>query len=351
MKNSNEYINKSVFKVNQDYTELQNKTKELFFKCLNEGRDVDYFEKKLEKIWGKAPHDYLVSALNEYSQIIHENNMEMLQETEYDENNEKAITSFLLMASALLILKTEKKLKDYNVKQYKKITSSPVYKSITTKAEKKPVFKIDKTEYLAKKVVTYTDKLVPYYHDGKVIRHVDLGTYCSMIHNTNMTMTAWDTTLNDADELGYTNFYISYHPFSCDECRGHQNRVMSKEDVIDIIGYVAEETSGGSVRSGELFHPNCKCELLIYRPGAAFNTPMFSDSELNEQYHIRQKLNSLTLEKSKVLSNMKIYKDINAFDEYDKLNQKRNKINKSIRELQEQLPTRSLQKQAVAIYR
>ena len=46
-----------------------------------------------------------------------------------------------------------------------------------------------------------------------------------------------------------------------------------------------------------------------------------------------------------------ILKGLNAFDEYDKLNQKRNKINKSIRELQEQLPTRSLQKQAVAIYR
>lgn len=338
MKNSNEYINKSVFKVNQDYTELQNKTKELFFKCLNEGRDVDYFEKKLEKIWGKAPHDYLVSALNEYSQIIHENNMEMLQETEYGENNEKAITSFLLMASALLILKTEKKLKEYNVTQYKKTLKSPVYKS-------------NKTEYLSKKVAKYNSQVVPYHLKNGKVRHVEASTYCSMIHNTNMTITAWDTTLNDADDLGYVNFYIPYHPFSCDECRWHQNRVMSKEDVIDIIGYVADKTSGERVRSGELFHPNCKCELLIYRPGTAFNTPSFSDSELNEQYHIRQKLNSLTLEKSKIASDMKIQKGLNAFDEYDKLNQKRNKINKSIRELQEQLPTRSLQKQAVAIYR
>ena len=160
MKNSNEYINKSVFKVNQDYTELQNKTKELFFKCLNEGRDVDYFEKKLEKIWGKAPHDYLVSALNEYSEIIHENNMEMLQETEYDENNEKAITSFLLMASALLILKTEKKLKEYNVTQYKKTLKSPVYKS-------------NKTEYLSKKVAKYNSQVVPYHLKNGKVRHVE----------------------------------------------------------------------------------------------------------------------------------------------------------------------------------
>lgn len=331
MKNSNEYINKSVFKVNQDYTELQNKTKELFFKCLNEGRDVDYFEKKLEKIWGKAPHDYLVSALNEYSQIIHENNMEMLQETEYGENNEKAITSFLLMASALLILKTEKKLKEYNVTQYKKTLKSPVYKS-------------NKTEYLSKKVAKYNSQVVPYHLKNGKVRHVEASTYCSMIHNTNMTRVAWDTTLNDADDLGYINFYIPYHPFSCDECRWHQNRVLTKEEVIDLVGELDE-------RHGDILHPNCKCELLIYRPGVAFNAPSFSDSELNEQYHIRQKLNSLTLEKSKIASDMKIQKGLNAFDEYDKLNQKRNKINKSIRELQEQLPTRSLQKQAVAIYR
>ena len=331
MKNSNEYINKSVFKVNQDYTELQNKTKELFFKCLNEGRDVDYFEKKLEKIWGKAPHEYLVSALNEYSEIIHENNMEMLQETEYGENNEKAITSFLLMASALLILKTEKKLKEYNVTQYKKTLKSPVYKS-------------NKTEYLSKKVAKYNSQVVPYHLKNGKVRHVEASTYCSMIHNTNMTRVAWDTTLNDADDLGYINFYIPYHPFSCDECRWHQNRVMTKEEVIDLVGELDE-------RHGDILHPNCKCELLIYRPGVAFNIPSFSDSELNEQYHIRQKLNSLTLEKSKIASDMKIQKGLNAFDEYDKLNQKRNKINKSIRELQEQLPTRSLQKQAVAIYR
>ena len=331
MKNSNEYINKSVFKVNQDYTELQNKTKELFFKCLNEGRDVDYFEKKLEKIWGKAPHDYLVSALNEYSQIIHENNMEMLQETEYGENNEKTITSFLLMASALLILKTEKKLKEYNVTQYKKTLKSPVYKS-------------NKTEYLSKKVAKYNSQVVPYHLKNGKVRHVEASTYCSMIHNTNMTRVAWNTTLNDADDLGYVSFYIPYHPFSCDECRWHQNRVLTKDDVIDLVGELDE-------RHGDILHPNCKCELLIYRPGVAFNIPSFSDSELNEQYHIRQKLNSLTLEKSKIASDMKIQKGLNAFDEYDKLNQRRNKINKSIRELQEQLPTRALQKQAVAIYR
>ena len=54
MKNSSKYINDSVFKVNQDYSKLQNKTKELFFKCLEEGRSLDYFEKKIRKDMGES---------------------------------------------------------------------------------------------------------------------------------------------------------------------------------------------------------------------------------------------------------------------------------------------------------
>ena len=48
---------------------------------------------------------------------------------------------------------------------------------------------------------------------------------------------------------------------------------------------------------------------------------------------------------------MKIQKKLGNEDEVDKLNQKRNKINKSIRELKEALPTDELKKQVVAINR
>ena len=77
----------------------------------------------------------------------------------------------------------------------------------------------------------------------------------------------------------------------------------------------------------------------------------FERDELDNQYHIRQKVNSLTLEKDRVLTDMKIQRGLNAYDEYDKLNQKRNKINSQIRELKQELPTKELQKQVVAINR
>ena len=79
MKNSSQFINASVFKVNQKYTNLQNKTKELFFRCLDEGRDIEYFEKQLDKIWGNLDRSFMQEELAEYEAIIHENNMALLQ--------------------------------------------------------------------------------------------------------------------------------------------------------------------------------------------------------------------------------------------------------------------------------
>ena len=332
MKNSNKFINNSVFKVNQDYSKLQNKTKELFFKCLEEDRSLDYFEKKLEKIWGKVNYQYYVDSLNEYAAIIHENNLLMLQVQETDKEETKKINDFFSMVSALAILRNEKKYKDHVIRTYNNSLKSPAYKN-------------DKTNYLIAKVPRYTDNIVPYYHDGEIIRHVKLSTYCSMVHNTNMTRTAWNTTLNDADNLGYTNFYIPFHSFSCMECLSHQNRVMNKEEVVNLVGDV-------SLQEGDILHPNCKCELLIYHPGLTYmNKPSYSNEEIDNQYHIRQKINSLTLEKDRVLTDMKIQRGLKAYDEYDKLNQKRNKINSQIRELKQELPTKELQKQVVAINR
>ena len=73
--------------------------------------------------------------------------------------------------------------------------------------------------------------------------------------------------------------------------------------------------------------------------------------EIEEQYNIRQKVNSLTLKKSRIITDMKIEKMLGNEEKYDKLNQKRNAINKNIRDLKEELPSTSLKKQVGAINR
>ena len=47
-----------MFNTNLKYTRLQNQTKELFFKCLDEGRSLEYFKSKLEELWGRVDYSY-----------------------------------------------------------------------------------------------------------------------------------------------------------------------------------------------------------------------------------------------------------------------------------------------------
>lgn len=331
MKNSNEYINESVFNVNLKYTEMQNKTKELFFKCLDEGRDLEYFKAKLNKLWNGIDRTYMADQLAEYEAIIHNKNIEMLG-IETAPEDFKEYNDFLSMMVAGVIIATEKKFINRVEIDYKNTLKSPVYKS-------------DKTNYLSKKVITYKgEKVVPYYvkKTGQ-IRYVSMATYNAMVYNTEMTRKAWETSIKDAKELGYKDFYIPYHSFSCPHCIEHQEKRLYENEVISMFGEAVE-------KKGDILHPNCKCELLIYDLADKEKSTL-TDEEKAEIYHIRQKVNSLTLEKTRIKTDMKIQNRLSEQKEVDKLNQKRNKVNAQIRELKSSLPTKELQKQVVAINR
>lgn len=344
MKNTNEFINESVFRVNLKYAQMQNKTKELFFKCLNENKDLDDFKKGLEKIWGNLDHTFLQDELLEYEEIIHEQNLKGKTKKEIEE-------SFVPVASLIslgIILNVEEKFKKIKEREYKNSTKSYAYQR-------------NKEEYLKMKVKRYNNQIVPYevheYVNGKktnkVIgyRYVQMSTYNAMIHNTNLTRAGWDTTLNDADYLGYKYFYIPYHPFSCQHCIDHQNKLYTRDDVLIMVGYLAEEIEG------DILHPNCKCKLVAIKDEKEFDN---IESPFNYQFtreekinisKIRQKVNGLTLKKEELLTDIRIQKSLGNYDQVDTLNQQRNKINASIRELKEALPTAELQRQVVAINR
>lgn len=333
MKNSN-FINESVFNVNLNYVRLQNQTKELFFKCLEENRDVEYFKAKIREIWGKVDYSYQEEQINEYEALIHSQNVKVIKE---EEPKEKEI--FLPLVPTSAVFKIDKKFVEVKVREYNTSYNSYAYHN-------------DKQEYLKLKVKKYNNQIVPYYskETGEIIRYVQPSTYNSMIHNTNLTRSGWNTTLNDADRVGNEYFIIKYHPFSCPHCVAHQNIIMSKQEVIELAG-VADEADG------DILHPNCKCELRMV--DSLFNldeieSPFrynFTNEEKEEIYHIRQKTNTLTLRKEEILTDMKIQKMLGNQDEVDKLNQQRNKINKEIRKLKEALPTKELQIQVVAINR
>lgn len=331
MKNSSQFISDSVYKVNLNYVRLQNKSKELFFKCLDENRDLEYFKNKLEELWGSIDYTYTKEEIEEYNTMIHEQNLQGKEITEEIPKDEEG--SLFTLVPISVVKDVNNKFQRVKEREYKNSLNSYAYEN-------------DKQEYLKLKVSKYNNQVVPYYSKktGKIVRYVQPSTYNSMIHNTNLTRSGWNTTLNDADILGINYFWIPYHSFSCPHCLEHQNRMMSKEEVIDLIG-IAEEAEG------DILHPNCKCSLNMFYGASEFNKPKYSYGELDEQYQIRQKVNTLTLRKEELLADIRIQKSLGNQDEVDKLNKQRNKINKNIRKLQEALPTTELKKQVVAINR
>ena len=331
MKNSNEFINESVYKTNLKYVRLQNKTEELFFKCLDEGRPLEYFEKELKKIWGNIDYKYFQRELDKYAEIIHIQNVEGRQINEEVEKDETGLFELTSLATIVLLQRKFTKAKE---REYKRALNSPAYKN-------------DKDEYLKLKVAKYDNQIVPYYSKatGKKIRDVQLSTYTAMIHNTNLTRTAWNTTLNDADRLGVGYFYIPPHPFSCPYCAEYQGKPISKRQIVTYFGLEAEE------QEGDILHPNCKCTINFYPESGIIEKPIYGYGELEEQYNIRQKVNSLTLQKERIATDLKIQKALGNEAEADKLNSQRNAINKQIRSLAEALPTKALKKQVVAINR
>lgn len=338
MKKSDEFIKESVFRTNLKFLKLQNETKELYFECLNEGRSEEYFNKRLEDIWGKEDYSFMEREIKEYREIIHDNNMQILEleesAIEPQTEDEKKEKSFFKTATKVVVAGYVAKLVLQKKKEYKRSLKSEAYK-------------VDKKEYLKNKVQVYSDSIVPYFEKktGKV-KHVELSTYVSMIHNTNLTRSAWNQTLNDADTYNHNLFYIPHHSFSCPYCVEHQGRIMTRKEVENTIGIVAD----GDV-SGDILHPNCKCTLQIYTRYTDIKKVDYTHAEQEEQYHIRQKVNSLTLQKERIKTDMKIQAQLGNIDEVDKLNQKRNKINAKIRDYKQELPTEELQKQVVAINR
>ena len=321
----------NVFNVNLKYTRLQNKTKELFFKCLEEGRTPDYFEEELKKLWSINDAQFIEQQVKEYRSFIHkENTGEKMTKEEKKEIN-------IIGGAAIIgaILLTNKLFKNAKTKEYKLRANSYGYKT-------------NKDEYLEKLVPKYTNDIKPYYRQGEpktrenLVRFVSPNTYNAMVYNTILTKNGWIQTLNDGNDMNVNYYFIPSHSFSCPYCAEHQEKIMTAKECYDLLGR-AEETEG------DLLHPNCKCELAFYDNGVRLKKINMMNVE--EQYHIRQKVNTLTLKKEELLSDKKIYQRLGSQEDIDKINQQIKKVNSSIKDLQKALPTTELKKQVVAINR
>lgn len=341
MKKSSEYIAESVFNVNAHYTRLQNETKILFFRCLKENRSTEYFRQEAYKIWGDIDHKFMDKQIDKLQELVWGNNIKLAVD------KGRLYGEYIPTEKWVIDDEYFKLVPEAQFNEFERQFSNRVVRNYDR--SKKSLVGENKDIYIQNKIKNYDGEVnqsVPYFSRvGEPIRYVQLSTYLSMLHNTNLTRAGWNQTIGDSEKLRINKFIIPYHPFSCPHCFEYQNRILTRDEVEDIIGVEARE------QEGDLLHPNCKCTLSIYWDSSQIEKVRYSVDEIEEQYNIRQKVNSLTLQKSRIAADMKIEKMLGNEEQFDKLNQKRNAINRSIRDLKEELPSTSLRKQVGAINR
>lgn len=341
-KKSSELIDKNVYLVNVRYTKMMNKTKELYFKCLEEGKSKEFFEKEVGKIWDKVDHRFMDKQIAELRELVHNDNVEQAINIGRFKNKEYLETLGWTFDDEYFKLTPESDFQMFE-KRFKKnvVTNYGVaHNSIKN---------MDKEEYLTKKLSKYdkqVNQVVAYYHKGGGLAHyVKLSTYLAMVHNVDLTRSGWNQTLADAEKLDMNTYIIPYHPFSCLYCYEYQNKPLSAFQVEQIIGTKAQE------QVGNVLHPNCKCTLSIYWSPTQISRETMIRQEVDEQYKIRQKVNSLTLSRTNLKTDLKIAKSIGNEGQVDKIKARISKLNKAIRDEVGKLPTESLKKQVKAINR
>lgn len=186
---------------------------------------------------------------------------------------------------------------------------------------------INETEYLSKKLTQYDkiEKVVPYHNkDGSVRAYFDIAGYNSMVYNTNLTNSAWNSSIESLDKMGNDLVYVPSHPFACPLCQEWQGKIYSLTGANKNYPRIDVALDGG------LKHPNCKHVIEGY--WGQKETSKYSNGEWVEKYEARQKKQALELQKERLNNDKKIFQKLGNQEEVDKINGKIKTLNASIKE-------------------
>lgn len=339
-------IGEAVYSINAHYTELQNKTKILYFTYLQQNKSTETFSKQVEKIWGNIDHKFMDKQIAKLQEHIHSDNVKIaidikrIDGIEYFKvDNEWIINEeYFKLVPESEFNKFERKFMERVIKDYSKKK-----KILEDKSE------MEKEIYLEQYLNRYDERInqvVAYYNkDGGIQRYVQLSSYLSMLHNVDLTRSGWNQTLSDSDYLNMNTFIIPYHPFSCEYCQAYQNKPLTKEYVVQVLGLEAEE------QIGDILHPNCKCTLSLLWDISQIEriTPDYMQDQ--ENYNIRQKVNGISLTRNKLEVDLQLARKLGNEGMVDKIEKRLWKLSNQEQRLINKLPNATLKKQVVAINR
>lgn len=325
--NLEEYISNEVWKCTLKYIRMMRITKEKFFEDLQNGVSVEEYSKGIKELWN-IDHDYMDKAIEELNRLV--------AEKDFSDFEEYAITtqqSVKLDDGKLYYEVQDKQVYPLNPESdFRTMEQRYVNDHIKAYSSQSKGLDLvsDKESYLSELVPKYDklDKTIPYYNkDGSIKCYNTIATYNSMLYNWNLTHSAWNRTEYDGDYLDNPLRYLVAHPYSCPLCMFYQGKVYTT-DPRDRRYPQKEEAIAGGVG-----HPNCKHIWTIYWGKDQLQRDKYNNDEWEERYRTQQKIQSLDLEKSRLLSDRRIYKSLGNQGKVDECTTKIKAIREKKKEL------------------
>lgn len=303
------FIAESVEILKNNYLRRMLKTKQLFFKCLQENKTSQEFLSEFSKIWNDLDYRFMRDQKIELEKLIDE-----LNKASPNDVTKEFIKTITTSSFDDVLKKYEKTLERY-------------YESKLSTMENGIN---DKDLYLSNFVDKYDNQqaCIPYRtKEGLIHSYHDIADYSSMIFNTNLTRTAINRTLFDAEYLNKDLVYIPAHNLSCPRCMEWQGRVYSISGKDKRYPKLEEAYSNG------MGHPNCKHIPVTYWDESQIQSDRFDSIEWEEEYRTNQKKKAIKREIKKQNTDLKIYKSLNNQSKIDLTKNKLRKLRSRLSEL------------------
>ena len=312
-----EVIDEEVQSYSKESYDYLDEVKKLVFTCLIGKISYDIFKDKLNKVnskYNKIEKNRTSKGYKKVKDKVVETNETPISSEKID-FTEKDLSDLLFKLDKTSQIKAKDKFIRIITNYYK----------TTLKTAKKEYISID--DYLKKKLTQYdkVEKVVAYHNqDGTIRAYHDIASYNSMVYNTNLTSSAWNETINYCYENNTDIVYVEPHPFSCPLCQEWQGKFYS------LTGKSKNYPNIEVAYKGGLKHPNCKHNITT-NVGQK-ETDDYSSNEWKDRYQARQKKQALELKRKRLKTDRDIYKELNNYEEVDKINDQIRTLNSAIKE-------------------
>lgn len=332
------FIGDKVWDSEIKYHRMMMTTKQKFFEYLYEGKSIEEYEKGIRELWGNIDHEYMTKAIEELRLMVMKSDLKNAKVSQRSIKLQNFWEEYEQGEKEIYKLNPER---DFRTIENRYVNRHiKLYKNMKKRYEGMENIE----DSLSRLVKTYDklDKTIPYYSHttGKIKCYNTIATYNSMLYNVNLLRASWNRTAYDSKLLGNNLWYLPAHTFACPMCAEFQGYVYAENSpsleeslILSSKGKPGYPYVHNAIENG-VGHPNCKHNWVLYWSEDQIQEDKYNSAEWQEKYENRQKIQSLTLEKSRLLTDRRIYKKLGDEGLVDKTSAKIKRIREKIKELE-----------------